>query len=64
MDEKKPRKTDRRTLYTRMVIKEALLSLLAEKEYADITIADLRKYGKQFGVEYYAEKAIQYALNH
>lgn len=30
----------------------------------DITIADLRKYGKQFGVEYYAEKAIQYALNH
>ena len=41
MDEKKPRKTDRRTLYTRMVIKEALLSLLAEKEYADITIADL-----------------------
>ncbi len=41
MDEKKTRKTDRRTLYTRMVIKEALLSLLAEKEYADITIADL-----------------------
>ncbi len=41
MEEKKPRKTDRRTLYTRMVIKEALLSLLAEKEYADITIADL-----------------------
>ena len=41
MDEKKPRKTDRRTLYTRMVIKEAMLSLLAEKEYADVTIADL-----------------------
>ncbi len=37
----KQRKTDRRTLYTRMVIKDALLSLLAEKEYADITIADL-----------------------
>lgn len=33
-------------------------------EAKDITIADLRKYGKQFGVEYYAEKAIQYALNH
>ncbi len=41
MEEKKVRKTDRRTLYTRMVIKEALLNLLAEKEYADITIADL-----------------------
>jgi hypothetical protein len=33
-------------------------------EAKDISIADLRKYGKQFGVEYYAEKAIQYALNH
>lgn len=33
-------------------------------EAKDITIADLRKYGKQFGVEYYAEKAIEYALNH
>lgn len=41
MEEKKSRKTDRRTLYTRMVIKEALLSLLTDKEYADITIADL-----------------------
>jgi len=30
----------------------------------DISIADLRKYGKLFGVEYYAEKAIEYALNH
>ena len=35
MAEKKTRKTDRRTLYTRMVIKDALLSLLADKEYAD-----------------------------
>ena len=41
MAEKKTRKTDRRTLYTRMVIKDALLNLLAEKEYADVTIADL-----------------------
>ena len=41
MAEKKTRKTDRRTLYTRMVIKDALLSLLADKEYADVTIADL-----------------------
>ncbi len=41
MESKKPRKTDRRTLYTRMVIKDALLALLSAKEYADITIADL-----------------------
>lgn len=41
MEPTKQRKTDRRTLYTRMVIKDALLSLLAEKEYADITITDL-----------------------
>ena len=29
-----------------------------------ISIADLRKYAKMFGVEYYAEQAIDYALNH
>lgn len=29
-----------------------------------ISIADLRKYAKLFGVEYYAEQAIEYALNH
>lgn len=29
-----------------------------------ITISELRKYGKQFGVEYYAERAINYAINH
>lgn len=33
-------------------------------EAKSISIADLRKYGKMFGVEYYAEKAIEYALNH
>lgn len=33
-------------------------------EAKSISIADLRKYGKLFGVEYYAEQAIQYALNH
>lgn len=38
---KKSQKEDRRTRYTRMVIKDALLELLAEKEYADITVADL-----------------------
>ena len=41
MEGQKLRKTDRRTLYTREAIKEALLGLLAEKEYADITVADL-----------------------
>lgn len=34
------------------------------REAKDITIADLRKYAKKFGVEYYAERAISYALNH
>lgn len=29
----------------------------------DITIAELRKYAKQFGVEYYAERVIRYVLN-
>lgn len=33
-------------------------------EAKSISIADLRKYSKQFGVEYYAEKTIEYALNH
>ncbi len=41
MEEKKTRKTDRRTRYTRMVIKDALLELLEEKEYMNITVADL-----------------------
>lgn len=33
-------------------------------EAKSISIADLRKYGKLFGVEYYAERVIEYALNH
>lgn len=41
MEEQKSRKTDRRTLYTQAAIKDALLGLLAEKDYADITVADL-----------------------
>lgn len=41
MNTEKERKTDRRTLYTQMVIKEAMLSLLAKKEYGHITITDL-----------------------
>lgn len=34
------------------------------RKATSISIADLRKYAKQFGVEYYAEQAIEYALNH
>lgn len=33
-------------------------------EAKSISIADLRKYGKLFGVEYYAERVIEYAVNH
>lgn len=33
-------------------------------EAKSISVADLRKYGRLFGVEYYAEKAIDYAINH
>ena len=35
------KKTDRRTLYTRMVVKDALLELLKEKEIAVITVTDI-----------------------
>lgn len=35
------RKTDRRTLYTQMVIKDALLELLGQKEYSAVTVTDI-----------------------
>lgn len=35
------KKTDRRTLYTEMVIKDAMLELLAEKPYPSITVTDI-----------------------
>ena len=41
MEEKNSRKTDRRTMYTRMVIKEALLELLGKMDFAEITVAGL-----------------------
>ena len=41
MAEQKQRKTDRRTLYTRMVIKEAMLELLTEMDYSELTVADI-----------------------
>ena len=41
MAEKKERKTDRRTLYTRSVIKDAFLSLKSTLTYNDITISKI-----------------------
>ena len=41
MENKTARKTDRRTLYTRMVIKEALISLMREKPFPQITVKEL-----------------------
>ena len=41
MDSLKKRKTDRRTLYTRKVIKEALLELLNEKKFDKISVSQL-----------------------
>ena len=32
---------DRRSRYTRMVVKEALLTLLSEKDYGNITVSDI-----------------------
>lgn len=41
MTDNKTRKTDRRTLYTQTVIKDALLELLAEMSFDRITVASL-----------------------
>lgn len=41
MDSLKKQKTDRRTLYTRKVIKEALLELLNEKKFDKISVSQL-----------------------
>ena len=41
--EQKPRKTDRRTLYTKGVIKDAFLAALKTKSYDRITVSDLCK---------------------
>ena len=41
MDQKAVRKTDRRTLSTRMVIKEALIDLMKEKPFPQITVKEL-----------------------
>jgi AcrR family transcriptional regulator len=41
MRSEKARKTDRRSVYTRNVIKDSLLELLSAKDIADITISEL-----------------------
>lgn len=41
MDQKPARKMDRRTQYTRMVIKEALIALMREKPFPRITVKEL-----------------------
>lgn len=41
MAAERKRKVDRRTLYTKMEIKNAMLTLLGKKDYADITVAEL-----------------------
>ena len=43
MNEKKKRKTDRRTLYTRQVIKDAFLSLKKNTDFNSITVSALCK---------------------
>ena len=41
MDGTQSKKTDRRSLYSQAVIKNALLKLLGEKDHRDITVSDL-----------------------
>lgn len=41
MENKAPRKTDRRTIYTQNVIKESLLELLSEKTFDKLTVSQL-----------------------
>ena len=53
MEVKEGRKTDRRTLNTKTLIQESLLSLLAEKEYSQISVAELcRRAGINRGTFY------------
>lgn len=60
--ENKSRKTDRRTLYTKMVIKEAYCTLLHNKEYDRITVTDICKLAEinrtTFYLHYIDSKAV------
>lgn len=51
--EMKPRKTDRRTIYTKNVIKDALLDALAEKSFEQITVTDVCRRAELTRATYY-----------
>ena len=51
--EMKPRKTDRRTIYTKKVIKDALLDALAEKSFEQITVTDVCRRAEVTRATYY-----------
>ena len=51
--EEKTRKTDRRTLYTRNVIKDALLDALSEKNFEQITVTDICRRAEITRATYY-----------
>ena len=51
--EVKTRKTDRRTLYTRNVIKDALLEALGEKNFEQITVTDVCRRAEITRATYY-----------
>ena len=51
--EMKPRKTDRRTIYTKNVIKDALLDALAEKSFEQITVTDVCRRAEVTRATYY-----------
>ena len=50
---KKKRKTDRRTLYTRSVIKDSLLEALGEKNFDQITVTDVCRRAEITRATYY-----------
>lgn len=49
----KPKKTDRRTLYTRSVIKDALLEALSEKTFEQVTVTDVCRRAEITRATYY-----------
>ena len=49
----KKRKTDRRTLYTRSVIKDSLLEALGEKNFDQITVTDVCRRAEITRATYY-----------
>lgn len=51
--EPKSRKTDRRTLYTRNVIKDALLDALTEKSFEQVTVTDVCRRAEITRATYY-----------